>query len=64
MTVINNKYLKDLKAAVEEYGEWNEVIGYLKANDLDPETTKRWIDCILEIQVILDDIKTKKNTSS
>lgn len=35
---------------VVDYGEWKELIGYLKGKNLNPKLVRKYIEAVLEIE--------------
>jgi hypothetical protein len=35
---------------VEDYGEWKELVGFLKGKNLNPKLVRKYIEAVLEIE--------------
>jgi hypothetical protein len=41
--------MDDLRSTIEDFGEWKELVGYLKGKNLNPKLVRKYIEVILEI---------------
>jgi hypothetical protein len=39
---------------IEDFGEWKELIGYLKGKNLNPKLVKKYIEAVLEIDKLAE----------